>query len=66
MSSSFGKNSKGEMNETRGFRLFDILDRKYGTFTSDPELGTFPCFVQGTECRSEPEWNVLVKPYMED
>jgi hypothetical protein len=67
MSSSFGKNSKGEMNETRGFRLFDILEnREYGTFTSDPELGTFPCFVQDKECRSEPEWNVLVKPYMED
>jgi hypothetical protein len=67
MSSSFGKNSKGEMNETRGFRLFDILEnREYGIFTSDPELGTYPCLVRETECHSEPEWNALVKPYMED
>jgi hypothetical protein len=35
MSSSFGKDSKGERSETRGFRLFDILEnREYGICTT--------------------------------
>jgi hypothetical protein len=37
-----------------------------GVASHAPELGTYPCLVREAECRSEPEWNALVKPYMED
>ena len=41
-------------------------NRIYGGFHRSANLGLFYCNLGDKECRSEAEWNELLKPYMED
>jgi hypothetical protein len=46
--------------------LVDINENKfYGSFSKSGEMIVF-CNVSGKECKSEQEWDKLVKPYMEE
>jgi hypothetical protein len=61
ISGSFEKN-----NTTPEYRLFDLLEnREYGSFTQTPD-GMIFCNVQETTCSSRSEWDILVKPYMNE
>jgi hypothetical protein len=41
-------------------------NRDYGSFQKDTEHGVIACIVQDTLCRSEAEWDNLIKPYMDE
>jgi hypothetical protein len=59
ISGSFEKN-----NTTPEYRLFDLMEnREYGSFTQTLD-GMIFCNVQETTCSSRSEWDILVKPYM--
>ena len=46
--------------------LIDINENKYyGSFSKYGGM-TNNCIVSGEECKSEEEWDLLVKPYMEE
>jgi hypothetical protein len=67
--SKYFKGSPGDKNEELISLMKDLTDfqenRQIGLYISD---GTIPsrCFVSNKECKSEGEWNILVKPYMEE
>jgi hypothetical protein len=49
------------------YTILDLLEnREYGNFQRDTELGVIACTVQNTLCRSEAEWDNLIKPYMDE
>jgi hypothetical protein len=49
------------------YTILDLLEnREYGNFQRDTELGVIACTVQKTLCRSEAEWDNLIKPYMDE
>ncbi len=41
-------------------------NKLYGSFLSKPDSKTIICSVLENKCISEQEWDLLVKPYMED
>jgi hypothetical protein len=52
---------------TQRYELWDLLEnREYGSFQKDTEHGVIACIVQDTLCRSEHEWDKLLKPYMDE
>jgi hypothetical protein len=48
--------------------LFDINENKeYGEFFKRSDMGNpAQCYVQQKSCRSESEWQELLRPYMEE
>ena len=47
--------------------LFDLPENRiYGGFHRSTNIGFFYCNLQDEECRSEAEWEALVKTYMEE
>ena len=47
--------------------LFDLPENRiYGGFHRSTNIGFFYCNLQDKECRSEAEWEALVKTYMEE
>jgi hypothetical protein len=60
---------KGQSTGYKLMRLFDLDDNKeYGQYFMNDlyQAGPFPCDVQGTVCRSESEWQQLLKTFVED
>jgi len=41
-------------------------NRLYGWVTLDKDGNTLLCSVRDKECKSEKEWDLLIKPYMEE
>src|SRR5262245_37904464 len=61
--------SAGRLTRSKDMRLFDINDNKeYGIYLDGICDGCGPmiCYVQDKVCRSESEWQQLVKPFMDD
>jgi hypothetical protein len=50
------------------YRLFDLNENKeYGSYyDSDATPGYVNCVVRDAQCKSEQEWRILSKPYLED
>lgn len=47
--------------------LWDVNENKqYGVYYQDRNGNAVACSVLEKECKSEQEWDLLVKPYMED
>ena len=61
---SYLKDKKKDVLLTK--ELVDINENKYyGSFSKSGGM-TVNCIVSGEKCKSEEEWDLLVKPYMEE
>lgn len=67
-SNGFMKDKNGNLTERIiGKILLDVNENKtYGSFVSGSKSSVVACEVMGNICKTESEWDLLVKPYMEE